>query len=65
MRGRLIVIEGGDGAGKATQTGLLREYLKEQKIPSASITFPQYKGTIFCLLDLGRRWKMCRTNKRS
>jgi dTMP kinase len=47
MRGRLIVIEGGDGAGKATQAGLLKGFLKEQKISSASITFPQYKGTFF------------------
>ena len=28
--GRLIVIEGSDGSGKATQTKLLFEYLKEQ-----------------------------------
>jgi dTMP kinase len=47
MRGRLIVIEGADGAGKATQTGLLLDHLKKNNIQSASITFPQYKHTFF------------------
>src|SRR6266567_1286648 len=47
MKGKLIVIEGSDGAGKATQLGLLTSYLKTQKIPTASIAFPQYKHTFF------------------
>ncbi|MBR0410728.1 MAG: dTMP kinase [Eubacterium sp.] len=31
MRGRFVVMEGPDGSGKSTQTGLLEEYLKENK----------------------------------
>ncbi len=44
---KLIVIEGIDGSGKATQQKLLVEYLKSQKIPYASFDFPQYKKTFF------------------
>lgn len=47
MKGKLIVIEGGDGAGKATQTDLLKKYFLSQKIPTKSISFPQYKSTFF------------------
>ncbi len=42
-KGKLIVIDGGDGAGKATQTRLLLDYLKERKIASNYIAFPRYK----------------------
>ncbi len=41
-RGRLIVMEGGDGSGKSTQTSLLIEYLKKQKIAVKYMDFPQY-----------------------
>lgn len=47
MKGKLIVIEGGDGAGKATQLGLLKEHLKEKKFRFATLSFPQYTGTFF------------------
>lgn len=47
MRGRIIVIEGGDGSGKATQTELLQKYCKLHKIPTKSISFPQYTTTFF------------------
>ena len=47
MKGKLIVIEGGDGAGKATQLGLLKEYLVKKKLPFATLSFPQYKNTFF------------------
>ena len=39
--GRLIVIEGVDASGKATQTKLLYEYLKE-KAPTAAADIPMY-----------------------
>lgn len=47
MRGKLIVIEGGDGSGKATQTELLKKYFTSRKIKTQSISFPQYKSTFF------------------
>src|SRR3989338_4539339 len=41
-KGRLIVIEGSDGSGKATQTKLLIEHLKKKKIKVRQIEFPRY-----------------------
>jgi dTMP kinase len=41
-KGKLIVIDGGDGSGKTTQAELLVGYLKEQKIPVKYVDFPQY-----------------------
>ncbi len=41
-RGKLIVIEGGDGSGKATQAKLLIKYLKSINIPVRYYDFPQY-----------------------
>jgi dTMP kinase len=40
--GRLIVIEGLDGSGKATQTELLIESLKRSGIDPLKVTFPDY-----------------------
>lgn len=44
-KGRLIVIDGGDGSGKTTQANLLVEYLKKNKIPVKYMDFPQYYHT--------------------
>lgn len=41
-KGKLIVIDGGDGSGKTTQAQLLVDYLKERKIPVKYVDFPQY-----------------------
>lgn len=41
-KGKLIVIDGGDGAGKATQAKLLLDYLKSKKIPVKYVDFPRY-----------------------
>ncbi len=41
-RGKLIVIEGGNGAGKTTQSNFLIECLKKQNIPAKYVHFPQY-----------------------
>lgn len=42
MKGRLIVFEGADGAGKATQTHLLARRLEAENIPFHVIDFPRY-----------------------
>jgi dTMP kinase len=45
-KGRLIIIEGGDGAGKATQTALLLKALKKHG-PTTFFEFPRYKQSQF------------------
>src|SRR3989338_5826608 len=42
----IIVIEGGDQAGKKTQTALLVKALKQRKIKTATFSFPDYKTSI-------------------
>lgn len=42
MSGKLIVFEGTDGSGKATQSKLLGERLEREHIPFRKITFPRY-----------------------
>ena len=39
-RGRIFVIEGGDGSGKQTQSGLLRQRLEREDYPVKTIDFP-------------------------
>lgn len=41
-RGKLIVIDGGDGSGKATQTELLSAYLKKHGMKVKTMDFPRY-----------------------
>lgn len=41
-RGKLIVIDGGDGSGKTTQSGMLIEYLKTNNVPVKGFDFPRY-----------------------
>jgi len=41
-KGKLIVIDGGDGSGKTTQAEMLVAYLKAKKIPVQYMDFPQY-----------------------
>ena len=40
---RLIVIEGLDGSGKATQAKLLAQHLASQGLPVREVTFPDYE----------------------
>ena len=42
MKGKLIVIDGSDGSGKATQTALLVERLKKEGKNVEVFDFPQY-----------------------
>lgn len=46
-RGKFIVIEGADGTGKETQTGLLTSRLKENNIHFEMFDFPQYETSFF------------------
>ena len=41
-QGKLIVIDGTDGSGKATQTKLLVNHLKQEGYPVTAFSFPQY-----------------------
>jgi dTMP kinase len=47
MNGKLIVIDGIDGAGKATQSNLLVERLKKDGISVEKIDFPRYGHPFF------------------
>lgn len=42
MSGKLIVLEGTDGSGKATQSRLLCRHLREQGVELMQIDFPRY-----------------------
>ena len=42
MRGKLIVFEGTDGSGKATQTRLMARRLASEGVPFQEIDFPRY-----------------------
>jgi dTMP kinase len=44
--GKFIVFEGIDGAGGETQSKLLFNYFKRQKIPVERISYPDYRGPI-------------------
>ncbi len=46
-KGRLIVIDGIDGSGKATQVSLLAERLKQEKVKLKTIDFPRYYDNFF------------------
>ena len=46
-QGRLIVIEGSDGSGKATQSRALVRRLRARNIPAARIAFPGYRRAFF------------------
>ncbi|KKS04956.1 dTMP kinase [Candidatus Curtissbacteria bacterium RIFCSPLOWO2_02_41_11] len=47
MSGKLIVFEGADGSGKATQSKLLLNYLGKKQIPVEFISFPRYKSSLW------------------
>lgn len=52
MKGKLIVIEGLDGSGKATQTSLLYKYLKNKNEKVLTVSFPDYKQTSSALVKM-------------
>lgn len=46
-KGKLIVIDGTDGSGKATQVALLAKRLKKEGFKTAVVDFPEYYGNFF------------------
>ena len=50
--GKLIVLEGLDGSGKATQAKLLAEHLAGQGLPVKEITFPDYASDSSALVKM-------------
>jgi|SRR3989344_1239179 len=47
MKGKLIVIEGIDGAGKTTQIELLKKFLASQGLAWEAISFPRYEDNLY------------------
>lgn len=47
QKGKLIVIDGIDGSGKATQVNLLKNRLKKEGYKVKSIDFPRYENNFF------------------
>ena len=52
-KGKLIVIDGIDGSGKATQVALLKKRLEQAKMKVKTIDFPRYQNNFFGAL-IGR-----------
>lgn len=50
--GKLIVIEGSDGSGKATQTKLLYEYLAEKGKSVKMVSYPDYESPSSSLVKM-------------
>ncbi len=57
--GKLIVIDGADGAGKATQTKLLVDRLHAAGVPVETMSFPGYETNVF-----GQLIRECLSGKR-
>ena len=51
-KGKLIVIEGLDGSGKATQAKLLAQHLASQGLPVREVTFPDYASDSSALVKM-------------
>ena len=51
-KGKLFVIEGLDGSGKATQSQLLYESFLEKGLPVRKVSFPNYKSDSSALVRM-------------
>ncbi len=52
MRGKLIIIEAGDGSGKATQVEKLITRLKAENHKALKVTFPDYQSASSALIKM-------------
>lgn len=52
MKGKLIVIEGSDGSGKATQSRILYDSLKSEGYPVRLLSFPDYESPSSALVKM-------------
>ena len=52
MNGKLIVLEGIDGSGKATQSGLLEDHLIKSGKDVMHISFPDYGSPSSALVKM-------------
>lgn len=52
MKGKLIVIEAGDGSGKATQTKLLFDQLSADNLKVEQVAFPDYQSDSSALIKM-------------
>lgn len=52
MNGKLIIIEAGDGSGKATQTEKLYQRLVEEKRKVRKVSFPDYQSNSSALIKM-------------
>lgn len=52
MKGKLVIIEGGDGSGKATQTDLLVRRLRQEGCQVRSVSFPDYDSESSALVKM-------------
>lgn len=52
MNGKLIVLDGLDGSGKATQTALLIKKLQEHGVASKAVSFPDYTQASSALVKM-------------
>ena len=50
--GKLFVIDGTDGSGKQTQSSLLKERLKKEKIDFRAVSFPNYDSPSSALVKM-------------
>lgn len=46
-KGKLVVLEGLDGAGKSSQIKLIKNYLKDRKLSFVNLHFPMYGKNLF------------------
>jgi len=52
MNGKLVIIEAGDGSGKATQTKMLYNRLVKEELNVRKVTFPDYKSNSSALIKM-------------
>ncbi len=58
MKGKLIVLEGLDGSGKATQTKFLFDRCCQKRIPVTKVSFPNYDSNSSALVKMYLRGQM-------